>query len=91
MKKIIDIPDEIVKELKILAVKDDSSLKKYIESLIINHNRFMKINELATLTIEDGQSLRSFSNYLIESICFFKSLHSFSVPFSIMKRFSVWL
>lgn len=31
MKKIIDIPDEILKDLKILAVYDEKSLKKFIE------------------------------------------------------------
>lgn len=39
MRKIIDIPDEIVKDLKILAVKADKDLKNYIQDLLIQHVR----------------------------------------------------
>ena len=35
MKKLIDIPDSIVKDLKILAVKNDKDLKNYIQDLIL--------------------------------------------------------
>ena len=35
MKKIIDIPENILKELKILAVKNNQSLKAYIEAQLI--------------------------------------------------------
>jgi hypothetical protein len=37
MKKLIDIPDEIVKDLKILAINDDKDLKNYLQDLIIEH------------------------------------------------------
>jgi hypothetical protein len=37
MKKLIDIPDEIVKPLKIMAVNNDRDLKNYIQDLLINH------------------------------------------------------
>jgi hypothetical protein len=39
MKKLIDIPDEIVKPLKIMAIKDDRDLKNYIQDILINHVR----------------------------------------------------
>lgn len=35
MRKLIDIPEEIVKPLKILAVKSDKDLKNYIQDLLI--------------------------------------------------------
>ena len=34
MKKIIDIPNEILQELKILAVKSNKDLKNFIPALI---------------------------------------------------------
>lgn len=37
MKKLIDIPDEIVKPLKIMAVNNDRDLKNYIQDVLINH------------------------------------------------------
>ena len=37
MKKLIDIPDEIVKPLKIMAVNNDRDLKNYIQEVLINH------------------------------------------------------
>jgi hypothetical protein len=39
MKKLIDIPDEILKPLKILAIKNDRDLKNYIQDLLISHVR----------------------------------------------------
>lgn len=36
MKKLIDIQDNILIELKVLAAKKNMSLKKYIETLIIS-------------------------------------------------------
>lgn len=35
MKKLIDIPDEIVIDLKILAAKENKSLKSYIQDILI--------------------------------------------------------
>lgn len=35
MRKLIDIPEEIVQDLKILAVKDGKDLKNYIQDLLI--------------------------------------------------------
>ena len=35
MKKIIDIPDEIVQDLKILAVKSDKDLKNFIQDELV--------------------------------------------------------
>lgn len=35
MKKIIDIPENILQELKILAVKENKPLKSYIEAQLI--------------------------------------------------------
>ena len=36
MKKIIDIPNEIVEDLQIIAIKEKMSLKKFIESKLID-------------------------------------------------------
>lgn len=36
MKKLIEIPDNIIETLKIKAVKSGKSFKGYLESLIIN-------------------------------------------------------
>ena len=35
MKKIIDIPDEIVQDLKILAVKKNKDLKNFIQDELV--------------------------------------------------------
>ncbi len=35
MKKLIDIPNEILQELKILAVKDNKDLKNFIQDKLI--------------------------------------------------------
>ncbi len=37
MKKLIDIPDEIVKPLKIMAVNKDRDLKNYIQDILVSH------------------------------------------------------
>lgn len=37
MRKNIDIPDEIVKDLKKLAVDADNDLKNYIQDLLVHH------------------------------------------------------
>lgn len=37
MRKLIDIPEKIVKPLKILAIEADKDLKNYIQDLLINH------------------------------------------------------
>lgn len=37
MRKLIDIPDNIVKDLKILAIQADKDLKNYIQDLLIEH------------------------------------------------------
>ena len=37
MKKLIDIPDEIVKPLKIMAINQDRDLKNYIQELLVKH------------------------------------------------------
>jgi|TARA_B110000483_G_scaffold145518_1_gene173769 hypothetical protein len=39
MKKLIDIPDEIVKPLKIMAVNKERDLKNYIQDILIYHVR----------------------------------------------------
>jgi len=39
MKKLIDIPDEILKPLKILAVLKEKDLKNYIQDILIYHVR----------------------------------------------------
>tara|TARA_R110000803_G_scaffold41542_1_gene89248 strand:- start:488 stop:619 length:132 start_codon:yes stop_codon:yes gene_type:complete len=37
MKKLIDIPDELIKPLKRLAVESDTDPKNYIQDLLIAH------------------------------------------------------
>jgi hypothetical protein len=37
MRKLIDIPQEIVQPLKILAVKSNKDLKNYIQDLLSDH------------------------------------------------------
>ncbi|WP_431129685.1 hypothetical protein [Flagellimonas flava] len=37
MRKLIDIPEEIVKDLKILAIQNDKDLKNYIQDLLVQH------------------------------------------------------
>ena len=67
MKKLIDIPDEIVKELKIIAVKNDSDLKNYIQDLILRQYEFTKVTEMAIEGIQDGQQVRFIWNYLLNT------------------------
>ena len=48
MKKNIDIPDEILQDLKILAVKANKDLKNYIQDVLISlvkSNSFEKFDE----------------------------------------------
>ena len=37
MRKLIDIPDEILKPLKILAIKEETDLKNYIQDILVYH------------------------------------------------------
>lgn len=37
MKKIIDVPDEILRNLKHMAIDNDMSVKAYIEYIIFTH------------------------------------------------------
>jgi hypothetical protein len=67
MKKLIDIPDEIVKELKHMAINNDTNLKNYIEKLISRHYELSNITEMASIGIDDGQSVRFIWNYLLET------------------------
>jgi hypothetical protein len=64
MKKLIDIPDEIVKNLKIEAVKNDESFKAYLEQVIINSSEFSKVTEMAMYALDDRQAIRPFWNYI---------------------------
>jgi hypothetical protein len=46
MKKIIDIPDEIVQDLKILAVKKNKDLKNFIQDelvKLVKDSKFKKV------------------------------------------------
>jgi macrodomain Ter protein organizer (MatP/YcbG family) len=38
-KKLIDIPEEILQDLQILAVKAKKDLKNYIQDLLVEHVR----------------------------------------------------
>lgn len=37
MKKLIDVPDEILRDLKHLAIDNDMSVKAYIEYILFTH------------------------------------------------------
>ena len=37
MRKLIDIPDEILIPLKVLAIKEDTDLKNYIQNILVYH------------------------------------------------------
>lgn len=50
MKKLIDIPDEILEDLQILAVKDKKPLKNYIENLLFLKVRGEKLNNKELLS-----------------------------------------
>ena len=67
MKKLIDIPDSIVRELKVLAAKNDTDLKNYIQDLITRQYEFTHKTEMACYGIGDGQSMRFIYNYLFET------------------------
>jgi len=54
MKKNIDIPDEILQDLKILAVKANKDLKNYIQDILIS---LVKSNSFEK-TEERGQKLK---------------------------------
>jgi hypothetical protein len=43
MRKLIDLPDDIAKDLKILAVMNDKDLKNYIQDVLIEHAKKNKI------------------------------------------------
>lgn len=45
MKKLIEYPDSIQKELNILAAKSETSLIRYIEDLLVSHVREAKLKE----------------------------------------------
>lgn len=42
MKKLIEIPDEIKTDLKVLAAKADKNLTEYIKDLLVKHVRDSK-------------------------------------------------
>ena len=42
MRKLIDIPEEILEDLQIKAVKAKKDLKNYIQDLLIEHVRVQK-------------------------------------------------
>ena len=39
MRKLIDIPQEILQDLKIMAIKSDKDLKNYIQDVLSEHVR----------------------------------------------------
>tara|TARA_R110000782_G_scaffold20803_1_gene56409 strand:- start:249 stop:593 length:345 start_codon:yes stop_codon:yes gene_type:complete len=64
MKKLIDIPDSMVKEIKVLAAQSDKAVKHYLEDAILKEVQQGNYNELANYVIRDGQDVRPFWNYL---------------------------
>lgn len=43
MRKLIDLPEEAVKDLRLLAVLADKDLKNYIQDVLIEHAKKNKI------------------------------------------------
>ena len=63
MRKLIDIPDSMVKEIKVLAAQSDKAVKHYLEDAILKEVQQGNYNELANYVIRDGQEVRPFFNY----------------------------
>ena len=80
MKKLIDIPDSMVKEIKVLAAQSDKAVKHYLEDAILKEVQQGNYNELANYVIRDGQDVRPFWNYFYQT---FKALkgHKFKNGF----------
>ena len=87
MKKLIDIPDEYIKELKVIAAKSDSrSLKSFIENEInsIVTNEKIIYASLSDIAVKDGQFERFTMNLLrslFDEICekqIFEECHWFT-------------
>lgn len=45
MRKLIDLPEDIAKDLKILAVMADKDLKNYIQDILIEHAKKNRIKK----------------------------------------------
>jgi hypothetical protein len=45
MRKLIDLPDDIAKDLKVLAVLADKDLKNYIQDILIEHAKKNRIKK----------------------------------------------
>ena len=71
MRKLIDIPDSMVKEIKVLAAQSDKAVKHYLEDAILKEVQQGNYNELANYVIRDGQDVRPFWNYFYQT---FKAL-----------------
>lgn len=65
MKKLIDIPDEILQDLKILAVKENRDLKNFIQDKLIdlvsdgrkkqdNKNKYVKCFDKFEVELKEG-------------------------------------
>lgn len=68
MKKLIDIPDNSIKSLKILAINEDVSFKYYLQDVLLKHSdKHDGITELARELIADDQPNRAILNYLSKS------------------------
>lgn len=52
MRKLIDIPDDLVKDLRILAAYSDKNVKTYLQDLIIQHIQNSKSHHLKGKSIE---------------------------------------
>jgi hypothetical protein len=64
MKKLIDIPDSISKELKKMAIDKGDSIKSIIETFLIDGFKLNKSTELAIEINDDEQIIRALTNYL---------------------------
>jgi hypothetical protein len=67
MRKLIDIPDGIIQDLKILAVRTETDLKNYIQNLVIREHEKIILSET-------NHSERKATKYLNPAIKEFKKL-----------------
>jgi len=78
MRKIIEIKNSKVNELKKLAIDNNKSFKKYLEDLIENHYEANNTTELAERMFIDGQPGRSIIYYFDDT---FKAIKFKKFPY----------
>ncbi|WP_378185974.1 hypothetical protein ACE939_12740 [Aquimarina sp. W85] len=57
MRKIIDVEDDLIPKLKLIAAIEDSSVKKVIEEAVAFYIDFKRDNQLKQLSVEQKNDL----------------------------------